>query len=389
MKTPVFSGDNLISGETVHIIITIPCYNEPDICTTVQSLIDCEKPEGTVEVLILVNAYTQSSEEILQTNRRSYQELQLLAEQHNTKQFRIIPFYTDSIVYKYPGAGIPRKMVMDEAVRRFASIDNDQGVIVSLDADCTVDKNYLLAIEAAFSDEKVCVATIEFHHPVEHLSENDPLRKAMQQYELYLRYYRACLEYCGYLYPYYTIGSAMAFRVSSYTKTGGMGRQAAGEDFYFLQKVFPLGKVVHIADASVYPAARFSDRVPFGTGPALKKMVEEGEITKMTYSFESFEALRQLFSRIDGWFRSGFPAREEEVYSGLPSYLIDFLNEDGFMQHGEEIRANASHVHSFRKRFFHYFNAFKIVKYLNYVHPEHVPLKKLQGEYELLLSASS
>lgn len=384
MKTPVFSGDNQISGETA-LIITIPCYNEPDIGTTVQSLIACYETVKPIEILILINAYTHSSEEILSVNRQSYRLLQQMAAQYNTDRFKIIPLYTDSIEYKYPGVGIPRKIVMDEAVRRFASISNEQGVIVSLDADCIVEKNYLRAIEDAFADEDVCVATIEFHHPVEHLSEDNPLRKVMEQYELYLRYYRTCLEYCGYPYPYYTIGSAMAFRMSSYTKTGGMGKQAAGEDFYFLQKVFPLGKAVHIANTRVYPAARYSDRAPFGTGPALKKMAEEGKMAKMTYSFESFQTLKQLFDLIDHWFLSGFLVQEDAL-ACLPAYLKDFLIEDNFLPRISEIRANASHLQSFRKRFFNYFNAFKIVKYLNFVHPARLPLKSLNGEFRLLES---
>lgn len=383
LKTPVFSGNKPVSGETVQII-TIPCYNEPDIGRTIRSLIDCEKPQSPVEIVVLVNAYTQTSQEILEVNRKSYRELLALAGQYNTEKFKIIPLYTESLVYKYPGAGIPRKMVMDEAVRRFASVDNDQGVIVSLDADCLVANNYLKAIEKTFSDDRVCVATIEFHHPVEHLDAEDPIRKAMELYELYLRYYRTCLEYCGFPYPYYTIGSAMAFRMSAYTKAGGMGRQAAGEDFYFLQKVFPLGKVVHIDETKVYPAARFSDRVPFGTGTALKKMVEEGGTPqKMTYSFESFKALKHLFDKLEEWHASDDAKMEQEL-TLLPDYLQDFLREDSFLQHWQEIKSNASGFSSFRKRFFHYFNAFKIVKYLNYVHPERIPLKEVRGEYDLL-----
>lgn len=386
MKAPVFSGNEPVSGETVQII-TIPCYNEPDIASTIHSLLACDRPQGAVEVLVLVNAYTQSSQEILATNHNSYRELQNLASRFNTERFKIIPLYTDRIVYKYPGAGIPRKMVMDEAVRRLASIDNDQGVIISLDADCLVEKNYLTAIENAFSDEKVCVATLEFHHPVAHLSSKDPLRKSMELYELYLRYYRACLEYCGYLYPYYTIGSAMAFRMSSYTKTGGMGQQAAGEDFYFLQKVFPLGKVVHIDSTKVYPAARFSDRVPFGTGPALKKMAEEECDVKLTYSLDSFRSLKLLFEALETFYEKDLSGVKMEL-AQLPVYLYEFLMADDFLSHWEEIKSNASSFSAFRKRFFQYFNAFKIVKYLNYVHPERIPLKDLREEYELLMTST-
>ena len=386
MKQQEFSANEPVAGKT-NLIITIPCYNEPDIPQTIQSIIDCDRPACGVEVLVLINAYTQTQPEILNRNRQSYRQLQSLAERHNTSLFKIIPLYTESIVYKYPGAGIPRKMVMDEAIRRLASIDNDNGVIVSLDADCVVDKNYLTAIENTFRDEKIITATIEFHHPVEPLATDEPIRQAMELYELYLRYYREALAYCGYLYPYYTIGSAMAFRASAYTKTGGMGKQAAGEDFYFLQKIFPLGKVVHIDSTRVYPAVRFSDRVPFGTGPALQKMVEEKEIVKMTYSLESFQTLKMLFDNIELMYSNSEP-EIKAMLTSLPVYLQDFLQADDFLSHCLEVKSNAAHVVSFRKRFFHYFNAFKIVKYLNFVHPDKIPLREVRGEYLQLLCAT-
>ncbi len=383
LKTPVLSGNKVISVGT-ETIVTIPCYNEPDIHKTIQSLINCEKPDCPVEILVLVNAYMHSPQQVLEVNRQTYSELQSLAEKYYSDSFKIIPLYTEQLEARCTGAGIPRKMLMDEALRRFASIDKDNGIIVSLDADCTVDKNYLREIEMTFRDEEICVATIEFHHPVEHLATNDPLRQSMELYELYLHYFHKALKYVGYPYPYYTIGSAMAFRASVYSRAGGMGKQAAGEDFYFLQKVFPLGKTKHIDTTKVYPAARFSDRVPFGTGPALQKMVSENKIEKMTYSFESFQALKSLFDKIDTLYSCG-ESDVNNLLVSFPDFLQEFLQLDHFMEHWSEIKSNVSNVHFFRKRFFHFFNAFKIVKYLNFVHQEKLSLKDVRTEYEKVL----
>ncbi len=383
LHNPGFSGDETVSGGT-DLIITIPCYNEPDIQETIQSLFACDQPACDVEVLVLVNAYEHTPNHILSVNESSYAGLKDFAKKYNTHHFKIIPLYTDCLSGKQTGAGIPRKILMDEALRRLVSIDNESGIIVSLDADCTVDSNYLTEIYKAFHDnDKLCAATIAFHHPVTHLSENDPLRIAAESYEMYLHYYRLALEYCGYPYPYYTIGSAMAFRASVYTRAGGMGKQSAGEDFYFLQKVFPLGEIKHIDTTKVYPAARFSDRVPFGTGPALQKMVSENQLFKKTYSLESFLALKLFFSRMLDTYESDI-SEIADILTSLPVYLQEFLKEDHFLEHLGEIRSNVSSFSFFKKRFFHYFNAFKIVKYLNFVHPEKISLREVRGEAEKL-----
>ncbi|MDR1120879.1 MAG: hypothetical protein LBM08_08170 [Dysgonamonadaceae bacterium] len=380
-----FSKNTPVSEDT-GLIVIIPAYNEPDILQTIDSLLDCEWPDCTVEILVLLNVYVHSSNEILQLHKQSLAALQALAAQPHahSEQLRIIPHSIENLQGKQTGAGIPRKILMDEAFRRLVSIDNEAGVIVSLDADCTVDKNYLKEIYQTFKqDRKLCSASIEFHHPVEHLPENDPLRIATEQYELYLRYYRSALAYCTYPYPYYTIGSALVVRASVYAKAGGMGKQEAGEDFYFMQKVFPLGKTKHIDTTTVYPAARLSDRVPFGTGTSIRQIMSEKGMRKMTYSFESFHHLKILFDAVDRLYVSD-KVEIEKILSSYPVYLQRFLHDDGFIQHVEEIKANVSGVSFFRKRFFNYFNAFKIVKYLNFVHPEWLPLRDVREETIIL-----
>ena len=99
-------------------------------------------------------------------------------------------------------------------------------------------------------------------------------RLGIQLYEDYLHYYKKALDYAGFPDSIYTIGSAFAVRADAYVKQGGMNRRQAGEDFYFLNKLTKLGKITEINDAYVYPSARVSDRVPFGTGAAMNKCDE-------------------------------------------------------------------------------------------------------------------
>jgi len=354
------------------LIIVIPCYNEPDLLRTVQSVFECERGNFCSEIIIVVNSYEISPQSIVEMNRQTYFDALEFAEINNCDSLKLTPLLFENLKGHQTGAGIPRKLGMDEAVRHFAG--NSRGIIVSLDADCVVDKNYLIEIYRSFKEKNLDSATIKFHHPVEHLPENNRLRQATECYERYLHHYRDALEYCGYPYPFFTVGSAMAVTVDTYRRVGGMGRQQAGEDFYFLQKVFPLGKTAYIDTTCVYPAARLSDRVPFGTGLALGKMLREETIEKQTYSMEAFYALKQLFSQIELLYK----APNEKIaalINALPQFLQDFLISDNFTAKLEEINSHTASAENFRKRFFNYFNAFKIIKYLNFVHPKYLELE--------------
>jgi hypothetical protein len=363
------------------MIIVIPCYKEPELVQTIQSLFNCDRGDFPVEVIILINSYQIDSDEVLAINRDSYCQMKDFALKNNSSGFFLTPVLIENLPGHQTGAGLPRKLGMEEAICHFKG--NKTGIIVSLDADCFVATSYLKEIYRNFKEYGLSSATIEFHHPVEHLDASDPLRIATTNYEDYLRYYRLALEFCGYPYPYYTIGSAFAVTAETYLKAGGMGKQQSGEDFYFLQKVFPLGKTRFIDTTCVYPAARISDRVPFGTGPALRKMVTENQLSKFTYQLEAFKTLKIFFSTIDSFFKKTNEEIERCIRE-LPDYLLLFLKEDGFLEKMEEINRHTASLSNFHKRFFLYFNAFKILKFLNFVHPVYFNPANVREQYELL-----
>ena len=368
------------------MIIVVPCYKEPELNRTVQSLFDCKRGNFPVEIIILINSYRIDSDDIAAMNRESYRQMQEFASKNNSPEFFLTPILIEDLPGHQTGAGLPRKLGMDEAIRHFNG--DKSGIIVSLDADCLVENNYLIEIYRNFKEYGLNSATIQFHHPVEHLEPSNPLRIATENYEEYLRYYRLALEYCGYPYPFYTIGSAFAVTAETYRKVGGMGKQQSGEDFYFLQKVFPLGKTRFIDTTCVYPAARTSDRVPFGTGPALQKMLSENQLSKYSYRLEAFKTLKIFFGKIDLFFKK--PEKEiEKLIRNLPEYLFLFLKEDDFFSKIKEINQHTASPANFRKRFFNYFNAFKILKYLNFVHPAYFKLADVQEQYELLKACHS
>ena len=364
------------------MIVVIPCYKEPDFIRTIQSLFDCERGNFSVEIILLINSYQIDKGEVLSINRKSFQQANEFASRNNSPDFFLTPVLVENLPGHQTGAGFPRKLGMEEAIRRFNG--DKSGIIVSLDADCLVAPNYLTEIDRNFKEYRLHSATIEFHHPVEHLDVSDPLRIATANYEEYLRYYRRALEFCGYPYPYFTIGSAFAVTAEIYLKAGGMGKQQSGEDFYFLQKVFPFGNTRFIDTTCVYPAARFSDRVPFGTGPALQKMVAGNQLSKLSYQAEAFKTLKIFFRKVDYFFKKS-KDEIEECIENLPEYLLLFLKEDQFLSKMDEINCHTASLVNFRKRFFLYFNAFKILKYLNFVHPAYFDWAEVREQYALLL----
>jgi hypothetical protein len=66
-----------------------------------------------------------------------------------------------------------------------------------------------------------------------------------------------------------------------------------------------------------------------------------------------------------------FNTRSDELismYCGFPESLKPFLDEQQWIEKISEIKNNTSGLLSFRKRFFEWFNMFRVVKYLNFCH---------------------
>ena len=271
---------------------------------------------------------------------------------------KIIPIKTFDIPQKQAGVGYARKVAMDEATHRFAQINNPDGIIVSCDADTLVAPNYLVAIEEFYQkNANIDAATIAFAHQS---TENE----AILQYELYMRYYVEQLKRIGFPYAFHTVGSCFSVRAKAYCRQGGMNKRQAGEDFYFLQKVFQTETVGEINTTLVMPSPRASDRVPFGTGTAVATLQQNGQ-NLLTYPTESFAVLQDFFSKIP-IFQTCDEQELVAAYNSLHTCFQKFLQFDNFKQKVIEIQHNTASEEQFRKRFFQWFNGFLVFKFLNF-----------------------
>lgn len=360
-------------SEELNIIVTIPCFNEPDLIPSLDALWNCERPNCKLEVIVIVNSGELVSDEIFAQNQKTISDAKVWMENHQDEKLQFFLIDQPNLPKKTAGVGLARKIAMDEAVSRFNKIGNANGIITGFDADSGCDSNYFVEIEKLFKKyPKANGANIFYEHPIEGIDFEEPIYSAIAQYELYLRYYMLAMRFAGHPHAFHTVGSSFAVTANAYIKQGGMNRRQAGEDFYFLQKIIALGKFYEIKTTRVIPSPRESDRVPFGTGKAIATFLEEGILDYKTYNYSAFKDIKVFFERVDEFFGVDYDTYLNKLIVNLPGPVRSYLKEDNFFEALDEINKNCSSIESFRKKFFGAFNAFKILKYLNNVHEQFI-----------------
>jgi len=366
-------------------IVVIPCFNEFKLLETLNSIRNCEKIKSSIEVIIVFNSSEDASSEIVNQNKKSYYEAKNWIAQQEDSSLRFFILNEQNLPRKFAGAGLARKIGMDQAVHRFNSINQDKGILVSLDSDSVLMPNYLAELEKHFNKfSKTNVITSYFEHQVTGDEFSNDIYNAITIYELYLRYYKLALKYTRFPYSFYTIGSCFAVSANAYAKQGGMSRKQAGEDFYFLHKIFPLGNCFEINTTCVYPSSRPSDRVPFGTGPMVKSIAESDNNEFFTYNFDTFKEIKSFLNHIDDLYHID-DIELDKLLDLIPDCIADFLRRNKIEKALTEISKNSSNIESFKKRFFNWFDAFKILKYLNFAHEKYYSKQLLKLEVEKLL----
>jgi hypothetical protein len=184
------------------------------------------------------------------------------------------------------GVGFARKTVMDH----IADIAADQDIILCMDADIFVGPSYLESVQQTFdSFPGYATLSVPYYH---RLTGEPELDRAMLRYEIYMRAYAINMWRIRNPYCFTALGSAMAVRVDAYKRMGGITPKMSGEDFYFLQKAVKTGRLLHRNPEKVFPAVRLSDRVSFGTGPALIKGLAGDWNSYPVYRMELFDDVR-------------------------------------------------------------------------------------------------
>lgn len=372
-----------VPNAELNYAVVIPSFYEENIIAALEALWKTERPEGALEVIVVINEQKGVPEEIHQVNLQTSHVIDNWKKQHEEDKFKVFSIFADSLPPQHAGVGLARKIGMDEAIWRFNQINNPDGFIFSFDADCICDSNYFTATESFLKKYPSAHGfSFYFEHPITGNDFPENVYQGIIQYELHLRYYIQALRYAGFPYAFHTIGSCYAVRASSYVKQGGMNRKKSGEDFYFLHKIIPLGNFYEINTTRVVPSPRPSLRVPFGTGPAVHQFLSNNK-EWLTYNPELFNILQTFLSGIHLLFKKDRSYIEKRIKSNNP-VLVSFLNSVNYPKNLEIINANSSSVNTFIKRFYRWFNALQVLRFLNSASEKYNKMPVTQASAELL-----
>ncbi|TSA38647.1 MAG: hypothetical protein D4R64_02400 [Porphyromonadaceae bacterium] len=362
------------------LIVTIPAFKEPDLAGSLLSLLACDPPGVKWEILININYPENSGSEVVDISHQSLADAQQLSKGLARSDVRILCLWNPDMPARHAGVGLARKIVMDQAVRRFNPIGRPDGVILSFDADSRCEKGYLKTIaEFYLRNPGARTANIYFEHPL--CGGFDPrIYHSIAQYELYLRYMRLAIEETGHPHSIHTVGSSFSLRSKTYIRVNGMGRDKAGEDFYFLHKCIQLKNFWEINETTVWPSVRESDRVSFGTGASIHRQLQN-EATLEVYNLDSFHPLKELFGRVSQYWQPTTDNRQLEVeWETISIGLAEFMRSQNAAKRIREMHRDSASYKTFRAKFFAWFNGFMVLQYLNVMHKKYYVKKPVVHE---------
>jgi len=260
---------------------------------------------------------------------------------------------------KQAAVGFVRKLGMDLALTRLDWTADP--LLVCLDADTLVEANYLQSITTHFRQSALGAAVLPYRHQP---GVDAAQQAAIERYELFLRSYVYGLRLAGSPYAFNTVGSAIACRASAYVRCGGMNCRKAAEDFYFLQKLAKTDGVGLLSGTTVFPEPRVSERVPFGTGRSMGRLLDDDAEAVLFYPATAFkvlaEWLRVIEQNLDGKPETLLAHAEK-----ISPVLADYLEQAGW--HTVWPRLQSTHQSAVRRlhAFHSWFDGFKTMRMIH------------------------
>ncbi|MDR2972595.1 MAG: hypothetical protein LBU83_11820 [Bacteroidales bacterium] len=245
------------------------------------------------------------------------------------------------------GVGWARKILFEEIMKTA----HDEDVIISLDADALFDESYFQSIGENFIKNKIEVLSLPYYHK---LTNDERANQAILRYEIFLRNYFINMHRIGSPYTFTAIGSAIALKVFVLRKIRNITPLSSGEDFYLLLKLRKMTPISNYNSELVYPAARFSTRVLFGTGPAMIKGSSGDWESYPIYHHSLFEKIKKTYNIIPELFTKD-----------IETEFIDFLKKQYKSDDlWSPLRKNFKTLHQFTRAFHEKADGLRILQFL-------------------------
>ncbi len=263
------------------------------------------------------------------------------------------------------GVGLARKIGCDIAISLANKNILKSNIIYSTDADAQLPDNYFSSSKNIPSNYSALVFDFKHSKP------NTCYGEATQLYELAIKYFRDQLIWANSPYGFNTLGSTLAISVNHYCQVRGFPKRAAAEDFYLLNKLAKVGEVKYLPEIKINIESRLSDRVPFGTGPAVKEIcrkLENGE-NYLYYHPLCFTHLKETLQTI----LSG------ATCSQLSPQSQEALNVLGFEKFLIHAKAHCKNNQQYTKAFHDWFDGFRTLKFIRHLQHHHykaIPLNE-------------
>ncbi|VAW38139.1 hypothetical protein MNBD_GAMMA01-268 [hydrothermal vent metagenome] len=269
-------------------VMVIPVCNEDKQCL---KTVFSEIKTNNVLIIAVVNSpnshpvwqlHNQKFIKNLENNATNQQQLNINCQLLRFKDFHDILVVDKNsqdlqINPKY-GVGLARKTGCDIALRLYATGVIKRPWIFSTDADVILPANYFS--KSVQNSDDYSAIVLDFQH----YSDSKYLHKLQFYYDFKLRYYHAGIVFASTTYAYIPLGSTLIVNMLCYAQVRGFPKKNAGEDFYLLNKLAKIKPIKYLVDNPIVKIkSRFSNRVPFGTGPALAKISELDNINNYQY----------------------------------------------------------------------------------------------------------
>lgn len=444
--------------------IIVPVYDEPiEFLKRIQ--LRQTDPHRALWIIVVNTPDSGNSNEILHTQTKK-----LLAQLHQSgehffnsdtlcllkqprQQWTLVVNRVDTPIPKKQGVGLARKIGFDIACQLMVEKKIPFTWIATTDADTCLPKAYLDILNAehgyrqsnrkmtdlpsalvfsfqhtnhefqSLADSSKAFLTSTIDNPADHvLPDNIPpdhtssnhdtfdqaLTTATAAYENHLHYYVAGLAYAGSPYAYHTLGSILAIDPVAYCLARGFPKRAAGEDFYVLNKLNKIAPVKSLNTDPILIRARASHRVPFGTGPAVAKLIlpvdshySDNRHSDIRHS-EKIETKRFRYSTLQTFHPDTFIWLKDWLYllKEISTYhsvdrehktkkalarqkfpVTEIAKQLGFLTILPQLSHQYRSESAFTTALFHWFDAFKTVKFVNLIAHNH--LSKVDIDYAL------
>jgi hypothetical protein len=235
-------------------------------------------------------------------------------------------------------------------------------VFFSLDADTLASPDYLEKAGKELRTSWCAGGVISFTHQ---RADSAKEQAFIDAYEAFLHYYVASLRWAGSPYAFHTIGSCLCFTADGYVRAGGFpARRQAGEDFYFCVELVKTGGICEIQKTKVFPSARISRRVPFGTGRRMAEAIADGSDIFLAYDFRVFACLRELLAAVSTHQGEG----AARIYASLKHLATaEFLERRGFSVIWERFHRQYKTKPAILSAFHRWFDGFVTLKYIHWL----------------------